>query len=283
MYDAVNKRCSLPAKKVAKYLTRIHEMLSTKYTTSKELERLVGNLVWASYVEPWGRPFLSALSSKIQRRKPYALIPIIGYTKTSLVIWQSLLKFNRGITYNHILGKLERGKDAWFVDASTSWGIGGCAGYFYFMIENEQLRQIFAFYREGTQKELMDIPLQRLPIAYIELIAALVGISVFSKFQPNKLINLYTDNTDVVAWLRKGRCSAGLGFKLLAAVEFFKRKHALKISVKHIPGSQNNSADELSRGSVPTWLKLRGKRLGVDIHTLTRLVKNPLCLWEQCD
>ena len=86
MYDAVNKKCSLPTKKVEKYLTRIYEMLATKYTSSKELERLVGNLVWASYVEPWGRPFLSALSSKIQCRKPYVLIPISGYTRTSLVI-----------------------------------------------------------------------------------------------------------------------------------------------------------------------------------------------------
>ena len=82
------------------------------------------------------------------------------------------------------------------------------------MVKNEHLQEIFALYREETQKELINIPIQRLPIAYIELIAALVGISVFSKYQPNKLINLYTDNTDLVAWLRKGRCSAGLWFKL---------------------------------------------------------------------
>ena len=150
------------------------------------------------------------------------------------------------------------------------------------MVKNEQLQEIFALYRKETQKVLMNIPMQRLPIAYIELIAALVGISVFAKYQPNKLINLYTDNTDVVAWLRKGRCSAGLGFKLLAAVEFFKRKHALKISVKHIPGSQNSSADLLSRGRVPTWLKLRGTRLRLDIHSLTTLIKNPLAFWEKC-
>ena len=79
------------------------------------------------------------------------------------------------------------------------------------MVKNEHLRDIFTLYRQGTQ-QLMNIPITRLPIAYIELIAALAGISVFSEYQPNKLINLYTDNTDVVAWLRKGRCSAGLGF-----------------------------------------------------------------------
>ena len=120
MYDAINKKCFLPSKKVAKYLKRINEMLLTKYASSKEFERLIGNLVWASYVEPWGRPFLSALSSKIQRNNPYARIPITGYTKTSLIIWKNLLKFNRGISYDHILGKLDRAPDAWFVDASTS-------------------------------------------------------------------------------------------------------------------------------------------------------------------
>ena len=83
------------------------------------------------------------------------------------------------------------------------------------MVKNTELLEIFSLYQNEskTQKELMDIPLPRLPIAYIELVAALVGISVFSKFQPKKLITLYSDNTDVVAWLRKGRCSAGIGFK----------------------------------------------------------------------
>ena len=43
----------------------------------------------------------------------------------------------------------------------------------------------------------MNIPKTRLPIASIELIAALVGTLVFSKYQPNKLINLFSVNTDV--------------------------------------------------------------------------------------
>ena len=223
---------------------------------------------------------MSALSSKIQRLNPSAKIPIYGYTTTSLLIWRSILKNNHGISYNHILGNLERGEDTWFVDASTSWGIGGCAGYRYFMVENENLWQIFALYQKCTHKNLMDIPLPRLPIAYIELIAALAGISVFSKYQQNKLIVLFTDNTDVVSWLRKGRCSAGLGFKLLAAIEFFKRKYRIKISVRHIPGIQNNSADALSRGSIPRWLISKGKRQDVNVHNLTALIRNPLEFWD---
>ena len=108
------------------------------------------------------------------------------------------------------------------------------------MVKHTELFEIFALYHRGTHKNLMNIPSSRLPIAYIELIVALVGISVFSKYQPNKVINIFSDNSYVVAWLRKGRCSAGLGFKLLAAIEYFKREHTLKLSVNHIPGIQNN-------------------------------------------
>ena len=52
MYDAVAKRCSLPPQKMEKYICRINAVLKAKTTSSKDFEKLVGNLVWASYVEP---------------------------------------------------------------------------------------------------------------------------------------------------------------------------------------------------------------------------------------
>ena len=39
----------------------------------------------------------------------------------------------------------------------------------------------------------MGIPQSRLPIAYIELIAVLVGFSVFAKNYSNQLVTLYSD------------------------------------------------------------------------------------------
>ena len=112
LYDAKVKKCSLPPEKVSKYINRVDKILLKKHTSSKELERLVGNLVWASYVEPWGRPFLSALSSKIQRLKPEAVIPVDEYTQASLFIWRSILKFNHGLSFNYILGRLKHGSHA---------------------------------------------------------------------------------------------------------------------------------------------------------------------------
>ena len=52
MYDATAKRCTLPQPTIERYISRITSILEASSTTSKDLEKLVGNLVWASYVEP---------------------------------------------------------------------------------------------------------------------------------------------------------------------------------------------------------------------------------------
>ena len=45
MYDAVAKRCSLPPQTIEKYIVRIATILEASSTSSKDFEKLVGNLV----------------------------------------------------------------------------------------------------------------------------------------------------------------------------------------------------------------------------------------------
>ena len=169
--------------------------------------------------------------------------------------------------------------EEWFVDASTTWGIGGCAGTNYFLVPNENLEELFSLFKQDLKKGGIRTRKYNLPIAYIELIAALAALSVFSHLNRNRLILLNSDNTDVVAWLRKGRCSKGIGFKLLAGIEYFKRVHSLKISPKHIPGRFNNSADSLSRGIIPGWLVTHGTRMPVSTEMLCSILRSPLGFW----
>ena len=148
-----------------------------------------------------------------------------------------------------------------------------------FYVSNNNLEQLFSLYHREPLKNLMEIPKQRLPIAYIELIAVLAGFCVFSQSQKNTVVKLYTDNTDVVAWLQKSRCRAGLGFKILSAIEYFKRSYRLKICTRHIPGKHNNTADLLSRGKIPSWLQRYGIKREVNLKHLFRLIRNPLRFW----
>ena len=45
MFDAINKKVTLPEAKQLKYLTRLHDVLNHDYVSSKSLEKLVGYLV----------------------------------------------------------------------------------------------------------------------------------------------------------------------------------------------------------------------------------------------
>ena len=127
----------------------------------------------------------------------------------------------------------------------------------------------------------MQIAPEKLPIAYLELLAALVGIVCFSPLCRSRLARLNCDNTDAVAWLNKGRCSAGIGFRILSAVELYKQKFCLKVSTRHIPGIANSSADSLSRGVIPNWLKRWGKKCDVNLNRVADLLVNPLPAWDE--
>ena len=180
---------------------------------------------------------------------------------------------NGGLPYKFILGELPRQKDEWFVDASSSYGFGGICGNFYFQISNETFEAFLKQRKFGI--------LSKLFIAFRELLAALFAFHVFSRFTPCSLLRLNSDNTNAVIWLNKGRCSKRLGFLILSAIEFYKAKYGLKVKTAYIKSSHNTSADALSRGRIPYWLKVRGKELKVDLSNIIELINNPLPFWKK--
>ena len=108
--------------------------------TIKDLEKSVGYLVYAGWVEPFGRPNISALTSTMVRKRPYQFVEFTKHMRLAIKIWILILKVNLGLKFNFLLSRLPRSKDEWFVDAATSWGIGGCFGQRYFSVKLEQLQ-----------------------------------------------------------------------------------------------------------------------------------------------
>ena len=66
-----------------------------------------------------------------------------------------VLKRNIGISYSFILAQLERRRDEWFGNASTSWEIGGCAGG-YFMLENQKYGCFLTYWQTVIIKKTRD-------------------------------------------------------------------------------------------------------------------------------
>ena len=117
-------------------------------------------------------------------------------------IWLYLLNGNFGLTFDFILGKLPRQKEEWFVDAI---GFGGVCGLAYFRIS-------YGDFLKGVKLKMRSMVLD-MCITYRELLAVLLAFQVFAKRAPQSCIRIYSDNTSVVAWLNKGRCSKNLVFK----------------------------------------------------------------------
>ena len=222
---------------------------------------------------PFGRPVISHLSFFVDRKNDRKQIFLDTFALAAGDIWLFLLKANWGLPYKFILGNLPRHNDDWSVDASTSYGYGGVCGSFYFKTPNTKLKQWILLNDVGLNPDFF--------IAYRELLAALFAFLVFANHAPRSFIRLYSDNKNTVAWLNKGRCSKALGFSLLAAVEFFKAKYGLKVKAVYLPSVKNTSADALSRGKTPVWLRRRGVRKKIEFKKLFALLNNPVAFWKK--
>ena len=85
-YNALTRRVYLPPAKQEKYLQKLQVALSSLIITSKDLEKLIGYLCYASWAEPFGRPFLSALTAHEDRNNANHLVCFDRFATTALKI-----------------------------------------------------------------------------------------------------------------------------------------------------------------------------------------------------
>ena len=169
-----------------------------------------------------------------------------------------MISSNRGLPYKFILNELPVAKTPIFVDASTSWGFGGINGRDFFTVPHTLLRP---FIRSCPGWETYP----RVPVAWLELLAAYIAVRLFASRYPSHLVVLYTDNSNVVSWLGTRRSPHSIVCSLVSAIECIKYRHSLKLSVRFIPSGQNRTADLLSLSVVHRWLQSRGSPITPDM------------------
>ena len=96
VFNSKSRMCTLPSKKIDKYLGRIQLLRQNKSCTIKELEIIIGNLVFASWVIPFGRSFISHISFFLNRKSKNKNITLDKYGLAACEVWSILLKQNRG-------------------------------------------------------------------------------------------------------------------------------------------------------------------------------------------
>ena len=105
-------------------------------------------------------------------------------------------------------------------------------------------------------------------IARKELLAAVVALRCFASAISDKIVTLYTDNSNVREWLSAGRSSQLKGLRYLVIWELIKYENGCKVTPPWLPGAHNISADLLSRGATPSWLKRDGIRQFCNLEKL---------------
>ena len=100
----------------------------------KDIERLHGVLKYVADVKPFGHPFLSQLTVAISWANEGDMVHLSVLAKLGLRIWDSILRRNKGSSFDFVLDRLPLSRSNIFVDASSMWGIGGCMGENYFLI-----------------------------------------------------------------------------------------------------------------------------------------------------
>ena len=119
-YNSITRRVETDPKKIIKYKQKIVDLLDKSYATKEEFESLHGNLNYVAEVEPFGRPFLAALSKAGTRRNRKENIRIPDEVRHGLFIWNRILTRNKGISMDFVLNRLPEATSNIWVDASTS-------------------------------------------------------------------------------------------------------------------------------------------------------------------
>ena len=260
-YCSRTKVCSLDPAKVTKYTIRISQLLNAGFATSKFLEQLVGNLEFAAWVEPFGRPLLTFVRREIVPDSPTRTIHVTRMMRIALGVWQLLMARNRGLRFQYILDAMPMEHRRMYVDAASTKGIGGYSVSTYFLVSNRRLAPYLRQCDGWSAYPHVDI-------AWVELLAAYVAIDMFAARSPGKYLIMYSDNTNVVAWLSSRRPPNPFVGALVAAIERLKYNFFLKLSIRYIPSKHNVSADLLSRQIIPARLQKNGNRIHPNLRRL---------------
>ena len=96
--------------KVTKYKSRLTNLRKSGVASSKELQKIIGSLVYVAWVMPFGRPFISHISHFINVKDVHKKVQLDLAALVACDIWLFLLEKNRGVRYDFFLGKLPHQK-----------------------------------------------------------------------------------------------------------------------------------------------------------------------------
>ena len=240
------KQLTIPQEKLLEILDMCRMYANKKFITKKQLQSLLGKLLYLHRCVPPARIFVNRLLNTL--RKASTRIIMDSKMKKDIAWFESfLIQFNGKVMFQH--GRLEVPV---FVDASLS-GMG-------------------AWWDGHAYAVSRHIPATwNLNITQLEMLNVLILLRTFGAMWVNQAIHVHIDNQAVVYALKHGRIKDEFMQAVARSIWLIAAAKDIQITCSHIAGSSNSKADILSRlfenrGSVNldlvgqcTWWPVHGK------------------------
>ena len=227
-FDLLEGRVSITSKNLSKVLETVQRFVALEKASAQQWQSLIGVVGAQATVLPFGRlrvrPLQFFLKDRWSQKKDSQSLPIQipKHIKDQLQWWLDPQNLTKGVPlkdpeFTHRV----------FTDASTKgWGAHW---------ENHQVQGVW------TQVE------SNLHINILEMRAVRLALQNFS-FPAGSSVLVASDNTTVVAYINHqgGTRSKSLWLECQSLFQLIEEKHMF-FKARHIPGSLNVIADELSR------------------------------------
>ena len=106
-FDSREKTCFLSPSEAKKYMNWLRTLMKNRSASSKNIEKVVGNLAYAAWVIPFVRPFISQISHMIGHKNGKCILFLDALALRACDIWILLINQNRGLSFDFISGKLQ--------------------------------------------------------------------------------------------------------------------------------------------------------------------------------
>ena len=237
MWDLSAKTVQIPAPKKLRYLSKIQSWSANQRFSKKEVESVLGTLVHCSLALPDGRSHLPSFSrfaaSFNFASSPFARKSPSSAVLTDIVWWRSQLSAE--FTGSSLSRPPPTSTIEFWVDASSSWGIGVVFGH-----EWDSWRLSPGWDKDGRN------------IGWAEIIAIELGLlfAINRGFSDTNFL-IKSDNQGVIHAIEGGKSRSPEQNAVLQRITTLLSQHKLWISSLYVP-SLDNLADLPSRGHPAT-------------------------------
>ena len=236
--DTARMEARLPDDKLQRTQQMVEEWLMKKNATKREILSLVGVLQHAAKVVRPGRTFVIRMYATAARIRELDYFTRLNKEfRSDLHWWHAFLTSWNGRSLLQWHSQINSPHTSIATDASGSWGCG-------------------AFW-DGKWIQ-WQWPPEWLPASIMakELAPVILCCAVWGPQLSKKHVLLLCDNSSVVQAINKGSAKQDIVMHLLRSLWFFVAHFNMHMSAVHVPGTNNSTADCLSRDNMLLFFSL---------------------------